>query len=100
MSSNIVSRMREWYDWLTGHVPGAVRDTVASAYNTMAERVTRLLYGENNVWHDARDDTGQQGEVEETFHDARDQEEEIQVTEAINRNVTNWEISGNDQRDR
>ena len=29
--------------WLTGHVPGAVRDTVASAYNTMMERVTHLL---------------------------------------------------------
>ncbi len=57
------------------------------------QRVTRLLYGENNdVWHDPR-------EEEETFHDARDQVEEIRVTEAINGNVTNWEIFGNCRRD-
>ena len=35
----------------------------------------------------------------ETFHDVRDQVEEIQVIEAINGNVTNWEIPGNDRKD-
>jgi hypothetical protein len=57
-----------------------------------------LLYGEDNdVWHDARDDTDQQ--EEETFHDVRDQVEEIQVIKAINGNVTNLEIPGYDRID-
>jgi hypothetical protein len=60
--------------------------------------VTRLLYGEDNdVWHDARDDSNQQ--EEETFHDVRDQVEEIQVIKAINGNVTNLEIPGYDRID-
>ncbi len=92
MNSNVVSKMKGWYDRLTGHVPGTVRSAVASAYSITAGRVTRLLYGEDiDVWHDARDDTGRQ--EEETFHDARDIQ--ARVTEAIRRGVSIWEIPGN-----
>ncbi len=59
----------------------------------MAGRVTRLLYGEDNdVWHDARDDSGQQ--EEETFYDAR--ETQACVARVIRRGVSIWEIPCND----
>ncbi len=55
----------------------------------MAERVTRLLYGEgNDVCHDT------DCQEEETFHDTR--ETQACVTRAIERNVSTWEILSND----
>ncbi len=57
--------MKGWYSWLTGHVPNNIKTGVTNAFNTMARKVNKFIYGEEQEeeqWHGAQ---------EEQQHDAR-----------------------------
>ncbi|CAB3978150.1 Hypothetical predicted protein [Paramuricea clavata] len=56
--SRISGTQREWYNWLTTHVPSSIRKGVSDAFNTMRKKVVKLYSGkeeEEDQWYDARE---------------------------------------------
>ncbi|CAB3997853.1 Hypothetical predicted protein [Paramuricea clavata] len=52
----LTDKIREWYNWLTTHVPSSIRKGVSNAFNTMRKKVVKLYNNskeEEDQWHDA-----------------------------------------------
>ena len=63
--SGISGTLREWYNWLTTHVPSSIRKGVSDAFNTMRKKVVRLYGGkeeEEDQWYDARENFSDEDE--------------------------------------
>ncbi|CAB3978758.1 Hypothetical predicted protein [Paramuricea clavata] len=58
-------KIREWYNWLTTHVPSSIRKGVSDAFNTMRKKVVKLYSGkeeEEDQWYDARENLSDEDE--------------------------------------
>ncbi|CAB4011730.1 Hypothetical predicted protein [Paramuricea clavata] len=63
-SRKITDRIREWYNWLTTHVPSSIRKGVSDAFNTMRQKVVKLYSDkeEEDQWYDARENFSDEDE--------------------------------------
>ena len=57
-------RIREWYNWLTTHLPSSIRKGVSNAFNTMRKKVVKLNNSkkeeEEDQWYDAKEHQDEQ----------------------------------------
>ena len=57
-------RIREWYNWLTTHVPSSIRKGVSNAFNIMRKKVVKVSNSkkedEEDQWYDAKEHQDEQ----------------------------------------
>ena len=54
----LTDKIREWYNWLTTHVPSSIRKGVSNAFDTMRKKVVKLYNSskeEEDQWYDAKE---------------------------------------------
>ena len=62
---NRTDKIREWYNWLTTHVPSSIRKGVFNAFDTMRKKVVKLYNSskeEEDQWCDANENFSDEGE--------------------------------------
>jgi hypothetical protein len=99
--SGISGTLREWYNWLTTHVPSSIRKGVSDAFNTMRKKVVRLYGGkeeEEDQWYDARENFSDE---DERWYDANPEGDlkPILTKRGIKKEVKKYVISPNGSYD-
>ena len=90
----LTDKIREWYNWLTTHVPSSIRKGVSNAFNTMRKKVVKLYNNskeEEDQWHDAREHQDKQ------WYDTNPEEEltPILTKHGIKKKVKKYVINPN-----
>ena len=91
----LTDRIREWYNWLTTHVPSSIRKGVSNAFNTMRKKAAKLYNSkkeeEEDQWYDAKE------HQDEQWYDANPEEKltPILTKHGIKKKVKKYVINPN-----
>jgi hypothetical protein len=61
----LTDKIREWYNWLTTHVPSSIRKGVSNAFDNMRKKVLKLYNSskeEEDKWYDAKENFSDEDE--------------------------------------